>query len=141
MIKMIKRMVLTLIVAVFGLGAMSATAQADEHDARFWNYNSAVPILMCKDWTTQYGDGYGDRGTCKHIADGGAKRYLYRGYETLQTFGWRDTDGLYVKAYHNVALRRTENSANAWVVWGRYTGWHKKGGCSGCVYEVKQYHT
>lgn len=135
-----RRFLLTLAFSVMATLGIASPALAVSHAAHFWNYNSAVPILMCRDWTTAYGDGYGSIGTCKHIADGGAKRYLYRGYTTKQTFGWNDTDGYYVKASHNVALRRTENSANSWVV-SHYTGWHKKGGCSECVYEIKQYHT
>jgi hypothetical protein len=144
---MIRRILLTAImsvIALFGVvvGATPAAAcdTACEHSAHFWNYQSYTPILMCKDWTTAYGDGYWPAGTCKHISDGGQKRYLYRGYQTNITFGWHDTDGYYVKAYHNVAVRRTENVLNSWVK-VRSTGWHKHSGCGECVWEIKQYHT
>jgi hypothetical protein len=143
---MIKRLALALIgLLAFSIGTVAQVAPAqaaNAHTAHFWNYNSSTPILMCKNWTKQYGDGRNEPGTCQHIADGGAKRYLYRGYQTNTTFGWGDTDGFYVKQGHRVAIRNTSYCSNCWSRYnltGYGWGWRKKSGCWECVYEIKQY--
>lgn len=103
------------------------------HDANYINIGSK-PIVMCRDWTTAYGDGRNEPGTCKYTSDGGAQRTLYQNQTTNGTFGWTDTDGFYVNSGYNVRVRLS--AAYAWQYYYA-TGWRKKGGCNDCRFQIQ----
>lgn len=111
------------------------TAQANVIDTHFLNVGG-MGVLMCRDWTTNYGDGRNSRGTCKYTKDGGRQGVLYPNERTDWHFGWADTDGFYVRRDYDVAIRRS--GATLWNRWRPWGWWKKRGFYSS--YQIKQYH-
>jgi hypothetical protein len=108
------------------------------------NYHNthSKAIVVCRDWTTAYGDGVNEKGTCKYTYQGGARRTLYNGQQTGNpnssggaTFNWDDTDGFYVNAGYGARVHTDDGS---WY-WHTGKGWHKQSGCGDCLADLYHY--